>query len=256
MKKKRGVSGRVRTTGQKLQKIEEIPPGIKVLIAYASIVTIFYIIYLFIGAQNPISIFFGRLVTGASAILVDLISVILLGFIIYGLAKRTRWIFWLSLIWFSYGVINAIVSAFFIRTQFLILKDLMLLSTISVLLLNGLIIWYIYSEKEYFVNKHVTKVTKAKDKMFVYIITAVLIISVLLTLTIGINFYKTTIKTANSIIQEFSDVGASEFVCDKKEGEERDICYIILAVATNATDSICSGIESDFYKLTCYRAIS
>ncbi|MFC1728058.1 hypothetical protein ACFLZ7_01170 [Nanoarchaeota archaeon] len=257
MTKKRKGSVRGKTTGQKRHKKEGLPPGIKVLITYASVVSLFYLIYLFVGIQKPISIFFGNLITGAGAMLIDVISVVLLGLIIFGLAKKKYWVFWLSLGWFAYGVINAIVSAFMIQTQFLILKNMMLLSAVSVLLLNGLIVWYIYSEKEFFKTKHLNKVTRAKDHMFVYIIASVLIISILLTLTIGVNFYKTTVKTANSIIEEFTLVGASEFVCDQKIGEERDICYVVLAVTLNETDGeMCESVESDFYKLTCYRAIS
>jgi hypothetical protein len=239
------------------RKKEALPPGIKVLIAYASVVCIFYLIYLLFGIKKPVSIFFGMLLTGSSALMVDIISLCLLVAIIIGLKRRDYWTFWLSLGWFSYGVLNAIVSVFLIQTQFMILKELMLLSAVSILILNGLIVWYIYSEKEYFKTKHLNKVTKAKDKVFVYIIASVLIVSILFTITLGLNFYKTTIKTANEIIHEMDTRGANQMICEEKTNQEKDICYVVLTIATEAKESsLCDNIESDFYKLTCYRALT
>ncbi len=271
MAKKRGISHKHKTIHKHtakhyiheyakihaVHKKSPLPPGIKVLIAYAAVVLAFYLIYFFFGITKPVSIFFGTLLTGNAALFIDILSVAMLVAIIVGLKKRDYWVFWLSLAWFSYGVLNAIFSAFMIKTELAILKEMMLLSAVSVLLLNGLIVWYIYSEKEYFKTKHLNKETKTKDKLFVYIIASVLIISMLFTATLGFNFYKTTIKTANEIIQEFDRFGASPLVCEEKSNHERDICYVALTIAMQTKDNtMCNNIESDFYKLTCYRALS
>ncbi len=234
----------------------KLPAGIKILVVYTGVIVFFYLLYLIFGATQPVSIFFGKLLYGAPATVLEMISLLLLITIIYGLVKKHYWVFWLSLSWFIFGVLNALVSLTTFNAEFDVLKNVLVTSSYVVILLNGIIAWYIYSEKEYFKVKHLNKETKAKDKFFVYIISVALIVSLLFLATFGLNFYNSTLKTVHNLVSELKESGYPELACAKKMGSEKDLCYLILTVANeNKSSHLCDNIESDFYKMTCYRSL-
>ncbi len=248
--KKRGV---VRHTSERLPAL---PPGIKVLVTYASFIAVFYLLYVLFAVAKPVSVIFGVFVTGTAATIIEFVSLLLLIAIIYGLLKRHFWVFYISLLWFSFGVLNAIVSLIKFRSEFDILRSVLLVSSVTVIVLNGIIAWYIYSEKYYFKVKHLNKETRAKDKFFVYLISVFLIVSVLLLVTFGVRFYNTTIRTTDKLIGELSSAEVPDLVCAQKTDSEKDICYLVLSILREGKEpSICENIDSDFYKMTCYRAL-
>lgn len=240
----------------KLHKIPSLPPGIKILIIYSSLIAFFYLLYLLIGTTQPISLFFGKFIYGSAAYFIEYFSLAALISIIYGLAKRHYWAFYISLIWFAFGALNALISLFLFSSEFDVLKNVLLISSFIVVVLNGLIAWYIYSEKEYFKVKHLNKKTKAKDKFFVYVVSTFIIVSILVLATFGLNFYNTTLKTTDKMISELKSVSSPELHCASKEGNEKDICYLVVSIMLDGENSdVCENIESDFYKMTCYRSL-
>ena len=248
MKRKRGQGRR------SFQRLPQLPPGIKVLIAYTSIIALFYLLYLLFGLSQPISVLFGKFIYGTGATVVELVSLGLLSAIIYGLYKRHFWVFYVSLTWFIFGALNAFVSLTAFRAEFDVLKSLLIISSLVVIVLNGIIAAYIYSEKKYFKTKHLNKETRAKDKFFVYVISVFIIVSLLLLVTYGISFYTDTIQTTNKIIGELQDAPNPELLCAQKAVPEQDICYLVLTIIENRPQ-LCENIASDFYKITCYRAL-
>jgi len=235
---------------------KNLPPGIKILIAYTGIIALFYLLYLLLGGWKPVSIIFGKLIYGPIAVVIELSALILLLSIIYGLIKRHFWVFYVSLIWFSFGIFNAAVSLISFKSEFDVLRSILVLSSFIVIVMNGIIVWYVYSEKYYFKTKHLNKEIKQKDKFFVYLISVFLIVSILLLITYGLNFYNTTIKTTNQVISELKVSSNPDILCSQKTDKERDICYLVLTIINdNQESSLCENIESDFYKITCYRAI-
>lgn len=233
-----------------------LPPGIKVLITYTAVITFFYLIYSLFGISKPISVFFGTFIYGTAATIIELTSLALLLIILYGLIKRHYWVFWISLAWFSFGAVNALVSLFKFRAEFDVLKQVLLLSSFIVIVLNGIIAWYIYSEKYYFKVKHLNKETKAKDKFFVYVISCFLIVSFLVLITFGVHFYRTTFSITNKLIVELKQDPYQDLVCAKKQGTEQDVCYLVLSIIREGQEpEICENIQSDFYKMTCYRSL-
>ena len=235
---------------------KNLPPGIKVLIAYVGAITLIYLLYFLSGISKPVSVIFGKLINGPLAYVLELGSLAVLIVILYGLIKREFWVFYVSLAWFAFGLLNAVISLISFRSEFDVLRTVLVASSFVVIVLNGIIVWYVYSEKYYFKVKHLNKETKAKDKFFVYVISTFLIVSLLILLTFGINFYNTTIKTTNKVIAELSNSSAPEIVCAQKSGNERDICYLVLSIKKDGRDSsLCENIASDFYKITCYRAL-
>jgi hypothetical protein len=253
MVKKRGLD---RHSSHGAHGLPPLPAGIKVLIAYVSIIALFYLLYLLFGVTKPVSVFFGQFLYGTAATTVELTSLALLIAIIYGLARRHYWVFWISMVWFVFGFLNAVVSLLRFGTEFDALRDVLLTSSFVVIILNGIIAWYIYSERAYFKVKHLNKETRAKDKFFVYLISVVLIVSLLILVTFGIRFYTSTLKTTNKLVAELKDAPLPELHCAQKEGPEQDLCYLIVSVMREGKEpSICENIDSDFYKMTCYRSL-
>lgn len=156
---------------------------------------------------------------------------------------------------FLFGILNAVVSLVRFSSEFDILRRILFASSLVIILLNGIIVWYVYSEKKYFKTKHLNKETKTKDKFFVYIISVFIIVSLLILITYGLEFYNTTLKTTSDIVSELKSAEMPDLVCVQKTGNEKDICYLILAIMNNEGSSVCENIDSDFYKLTCYRAM-
>lgn len=235
----------------------KLPPGIQVLVAYAGIISLFYLLYLVFGISQPVSLVFGTFLYGTPATIIELISLGILLAIIYGLIKKHFWVFYISLAWFIFGALNAIISLFRFRSEFDILKSILIISSIVVIILNGIIAWYIYSERNFFKTRHLNKITKAKDKFFVYVISTFLIVSILILVTFGINFYTQTIKTTNNLITELQNDPLPQLHCAQKNVSEQDLCYLVASIMQGSTDkTICENINSDFYKMTCYRALS
>ena len=74
--------------------------------------------------------------------------------------------------------------------------------------------------------------------------------------TYGLNFYSTTIKTTNKLIDELNKDPLPEITCAQKVSPEQDLCYLILSIMRQSKDPrICDNIVSDFYKMTCYRSL-
>ena len=253
MVKKRGLD---RHYSQNKLHWKNLPPGIKVLVTYVGVIALFYLLYLIFGISKPVSVVFGNFIYGTKATMIEFASLVLLLSIIYGLVKRHYWVFYISLTWFSFGLLNAVVSLVRFNSEFDVLKNILLISSFVVIILNGVIVWYVYTEKRFFKTKHLNKETKAKDKFFVYLISVFLIVSILFLVTFGLNFYNTTLKTTNKVIAEIQESSIPELLCAQKTGSEQDICYLVLAIAKEGKDSsLCENIKSDFYKITCYRAL-
>lgn len=233
-----------------------LPPGIKVLIAYTGIMAFIYLLYFLFGVTKPVSVVFGSFFYGTTATVIELLSLLVILIILYGLIKRHFWVFYISLTWFLFGLLNAVVSLIKFRAEFDVLRNILIASSFVVIVLNGVIAWYIYSEKSYFKVKHLNKETKTKDKFFVYLISVFLIVSFLILLTFGINFYNTSIKTTNKIIAEITASPIPELTCAQKANHEQDLCYLIVSIMKKEREPrLCDNIGSDFYKMTCYRAL-
>lgn len=233
-----------------------LPPGIKVLIVYTGIIALFYFVYLAFGVTKPVSIIFGSLIYGPAASVLEIFALAVLLSIIYGLIKRHYWVFYVSLIWFSFGLLNALISLTRFGSELGLLKNVLLISSFTVIVLNGIIVWYVYSERDYFKTKHLNKTTKTKDKFFVYVIAVAIIVSLLILITFGLNFYSSTLKTTNKVIEELQDSNLPELTCAEKNNTEQDICYLVLSIMKGSREStLCENIKSDFYKISCYRAL-
>lgn len=233
-----------------------IPPGIKVLVAYLSVLLLFNLIYFFLGLEAPIAFFAGQIIQGGWAVFITLASIAILGFIIYGFNRRKKWSYHLSLLWFAVAIIDSLVSLFALNTEVAATKNLVVLSSVTVLVINLLAAWYVVSEKKYFFAKEFLQRRAAIiDKVFVFLVAAFLVFVLLIGVFVGYDFYAENKYYADNLIEELDGkTGAQQMdICNGKEGAEKDLCLTIASVKQDRPD-LCYQIQSDFYRITCLRA--
>ncbi|HIH42866.1 TPA: hypothetical protein HA246_04430 [Candidatus Woesearchaeota archaeon] len=149
--------------------------------------------------------------------------------------------------------------------------------TIYIAALNAIIIWFLLKKKDYFADgKKNPKDSRTSSKAFSHIDPAdkvflfsfsILVVLMLILVTSSITtIYLETTYLSKQIVGEINKKSLDQaiFLCNNKFGQEKDVCYVVLAVAygdeikNNADDAvkICDNIEFSFYKITCLRALA
>ena len=241
-----------------------IPKGIRVLVGYFSVIALLYLVFMVLGFASPVALLFSNVLQGGWAMFVNVIVFLLLCYIIYGFIRRAKASFYIAFAWMCLGIINSITSLVFIeRTSLDALNNLIALSSYAVLLINGLVIWYLLHEHHYFFDLHYKRKELMKqDKWFISVISVIWIVILLSSLFVGVDFYKHTTQLTDDIVDEISQkyfwqIGSH---CDSKMGDSRDLCFMIHAALkkregyTNYART-CDKISSDVYKFTCQRLV-
>lgn len=244
----------------------KIPLGIKLLIGYLSFLAILYIASFFYGITFPTSILFGKVVVGFRAIVINVVLVVLLFVMIYGFSMRKAFTFDLSLAWFGFAFLNALISVLLLESgEYMVFKGMLYISLITLIIVNSVIIWYVLHEKKYFYAEyfHERKVHH-RDKVFVYTVVAFWVIALLIGITFGVDFYDRATSLVDSTIVEINEKQIfTQEICEPKQGEEKDICLLVISTylktQKNAGDEIlapiCEGVQSEFYRFACFRSI-
>lgn len=232
--------------------------GIKILIDYSIILCLIYLLYFILGIFKPELLFLGGLKGNTLAIIIDFVLLAALIYIIYGLRKRHQNAWWLCMAWYAASIINSVWSVYIMKSNvYNILYELLVLSSVFIVLINALIIWYVYSKRAYFTGQHQHNDEKLekKDKVFIYSLACFWVLLILLSVNIGYNFYKDTTRMADSIIQELKDTTPLHAIdiCETKSGNEKDICFVVFVTIFEKYDltPVCSRIESDLYRFSC-----
>jgi len=252
----------IKKRGRSISFLKKVPTGIKVVIYYTFVLAFFYTFYFLVALVNPAAVFMGMLVKGAAAIMIELIIVSVIFLVIYGLVKREYWAWKLSIAWFIFGIINALASIIASQYEaFLVIRELIAFSSIIIIFVNSFILWYLISKKRYFKFRSSKEEFGITDKIFVYTFACFWIISVLVLLALGIQFYKSNIDLADEILVEIRGKSVDEAIihCKEQPVERKDMCFVVVAVAQGSDDildtyRVCKNVESDFYKYTCYKA--
>ena len=228
------------------------PLGIRILIIYTSVLALFYLIF---GLTIPTNIFFGIITFGAAARLLNLMFLAALITILSGFMLKKHWAGGAAAGFFLFEVLNLITS-FAIR--FNIMKHaFIVITSAAIVLLNTVIIWYLYEKREYFTDLRHFKSGKA-DRIF---ITSIIILSLMLilsTTTYAAALYSSTMKITDKMIYELGGMTKEQamFYCSGYNEEERDVCYLVVATAYKGVQrSICDNIQNDFYRITCIQAV-
>ncbi len=243
-----------------------IPLGIRFLMGYLSFLTVLYLISFIYGITFPTTLLFGKMIVGARALMINGVLLALIMAMVYGFWKRKAYTFDLSIGFFSFAALNAIISLIlFDSAEHPMFKKLLLLSFASLVLMNIVIVWYILHERKYFyAEKFKDRPFHHRDKVFLYTIITFWVLVLLLGGTLGAQFYKDTKVLIDESLKEMrGDYYRGQLVCDSKEGPERDVCHLVLATALSTKQrpaselqGICDNIESEFYRFTCMRSIS
>jgi len=242
-----------------------IPLGIRFLIGYLIFLSVLYLISFIYGITFPTTILFGKLMTGARALIINGVLLAIILTMLYGFWKRKAYTFDLSIGFFSFAALNAMISLFlFESAEHPMFRSLLLLSFISLIIMNTVIIWYILHEKKYFYAAvfH-DRPFHHRDKVFLYTIITFWVVALLIGGTLGMKFYQDTTRLVDKNIKEMrGDYYYGQFLCETKEGPDRDVCTLVLATALSEHRSeeemtaLCDNIQSDFYRFTCMRSIS
>ncbi|MBW2967020.1 hypothetical protein KY362_00895 [Candidatus Woesearchaeota archaeon] len=243
-----------------------IPLGIRFLIGYLLFLTVLYLISFIYGITFPTTILFGKMIVGARALIINSVLLALILAMVYGFWKRKAYTFDLSVSFFSFAALNAIISLLlFDSAEHPMFRKLLLLSFVSLVVMNIIIVWYILHERKYFYSERFKdRPFHHRDKVFLYTIITFWVVVLLLGGTIGAQFYKDTKSMIDDTLKEMrGDYYRGQLVCDAKEGPEKDVCNLVLATALSTKQrpadelkSICDRIESEFYSFTCMRSIS
>lgn len=235
--------------------------GIRVLVIYSILLSMVYFFYFLLGLYKPALLFLGGEIRSYAALVSDVIFIAALVYLIYGLVKRKRWAWWFCILWYSLSIVNSIWSVYVMRLNvYNILHELLILSSIFIILINSLIIWYIYAKRHYFISAHHEETFEKRDKIFIYSLVCFWVLLILISFSIGYNFYKETTAMAKGIIEELRDTTPLHAIeiCETKEGNERDICFVVFVTLFEKYDltPVCSRIESDLYRFSCAQAKS
>lgn len=238
---------------------KKIRSGMRILIGYSIILCFIYIFYFLIGIYKPELLFLGGEFMSYAALLIDIVLVAALIYLIYGLVKRKIWAWWFCILWYAVSIINSVWSVYMMRFNvYNILHELLILSSLFIVLINALIIWYIHSKRTYFTAPHKEERFEKKDKIFVYSLAGFWILLILISLSVGYDFYKDTTSMADAIIEELKDTTPLHAIeiCETKKGKEKDICFVVFVTVFERYDlaPVCSRIESDLYRFSCMQA--
>ncbi len=243
-----------------------IPLGIKFLIGYLTFLALLYIISFISGITFPTTILFGQLMIGTRALVINSVLLLIVLVMIYGFWKRKAFTFDLAIGFFAFTALNAVVSLMmFNSAEHPTFRKLLLLSFVSLVFMNIVIIWYILHEKKYFYSERFKdRPAHHRDKLFLYIMVAFWTLALLIGGTLGVSFYKDTKRMIDDSIRDIhGDYYRGQLACEKKTGTERDVCTLVVATAMSGKQrpyeelaGLCADIESDFYRFTCMKSIS
>jgi hypothetical protein len=242
-----------------------IPLGIKFLIGYLLFLSALYVVSFAFGITFPTTLLFGQMITGTRAMIINVVLLLIIFAIIYGFWKRKAYSFDLSIGLFSFSALNAVISLLlFESAEHPVFRKMLLLSFVSLVFMNVVVVWYIMHERKFFYSEQFhERPVHHRDKLFLYSIISFWVVTLLIGITMGVQFYKDTTLIIDKTISELNgNYYSGTSVCDNKQGSEKDICTLVVATALSGKDvqqseltKLCDSIKSDFYRFTCMRSI-
>lgn len=240
---------------------EPYPSSLRILIYYILILGMFNFAYLLFGASFSTSFVFGNVLQGAISKFFNLIFLMTITLVVYGLYHRQHWAWDVSLFILSFNIVDSVVSYFLIKDYPLILSSLTLILSSLVIYINIVSLWLLYKKRDYFKNK-----AYVKDHFdHTYIVTMFVMLILIIATFFGgaFFFFKETTAITGNLVDELSSrtLLETELVCDSKiESTQKDLCYLVGVMYNENSDksvlnSYCSKISSNLYRFACMRAI-
>ena len=253
-----------------LADYKALPLSIRILTTYISLIGAVYLLFAFYST----SVLLGAVMKGSLAKILNLSLLIVVCLVIYGIIKRKYWGWQLAVAWFFFEVLNSMASMLF-SEQEAIFAGYISTGTIYIAVLNAIIIWFLFNKKNYFAaNRKKPKNSRASskafspidsaDKVFLLSFSILVILMLILVSSSLTTVYLETTYLSKQIVGEIDrkSLDQSIFLCSNKLGQEKDVCYVVLAVAygaeikDDAESKICDNIAFSFYKITCLRALA
>ncbi|MFC1691248.1 hypothetical protein ACFL0W_03640 [Nanoarchaeota archaeon] len=243
-------------------RMSDIPKGLRVLIYYLFVMFFIYGLYFIYSFVNPNIMFLGKLVSGFGAVFINMLTVFFIAVAIWGLVKRKTYGWYLGVAFFIFSSINSflllLIGEF---STFSIVQELISVSSVILIVINLLVLWYLFYRKAYFfTKKHMTFHT-SKDKFFVYTLVCFWFVAILIVSAISVSSYKETTALVDEVWFNIygTEIEESVTYCKSLEVEKQDLCLIVAAMGRNTNDvleihKVCKHVNSDFYKYTCYKS--
>lgn len=238
-------------------KHKDIPIGIRVLITYSALLMFFYLL---IGIILPVVFDMVIFSTSPYVIISNIFTLIAMTVLIVGFYGRKLWAWKLALFLYTFSILNSLLTLFYIKYNMLGLIDNFIKACfIFTLFLNIVTIWYIHERKDYFMAKTYHPHIHLADQVFISSVYIFYFFAILFILALGFEFYKSATYTVDIIADDIGGMTFREGVsfCNDMNIGDRDVCYLSVATMHNqfkGARSLCSSINSDFYKLACYQA--
>jgi hypothetical protein len=228
------------------------PLGMKILTIYTSILAL---LYLFFSITIPTNVFFGIVALGNAARLLNIAFLCILCAIIAGLLLKKHWAGGVACGFFIFEILNLAISLIVRRS--LLENALVIMTSVVIVALNSLILWYLYEKREYFTDLRHFKSGKA-DRMFIIGIISLAAVLLLSACVYAAGMYKTTISLTDRMIDEMQGAAKEDALqrCSFYEGKEKDVCYVVAASAyQDVPGYVCDDVDDNFYRLACMQAV-
>jgi len=226
--------------------------GVRVLTVYTIFLALAYLMF---AITNQTTMFFGAVIEGTAAVALNFIFLVLIATVIVGLIKKLHFAWHIAVGWFSFEILNSIVSMYIQFDLYTIIHDVILAAFAFIILIDALILWYLFEIKKYFFNK---KHNKEYDTFFIRALSALMIIAIIVTFAFtSYHFLNVTAKTDKTISElRLKTYSQAKEVCEGKTKIDKDVCYLtVAAIYEQAYYDVCENIDSTFYKFSCIRAI-
>lgn len=233
-----------------------LPAGLHAILTYAVIIGLCYLFLIGVGWYNPELL--AAVPVGIEAFLT--FSVIVIGVVaalLYGIRHRTHWAYGLGVLWFLISILLSLVAIFAIdRSALPSIRYLLWSLSAITIAIDLTILWYLTNHKRYFSNR-VEKIRFQSERTFVRVLNGCWVALLIISAALGTNFYRQSTVLADTSMEELegTTIVHALVLCDTKQGQERDICYVVMATMFPGQElsPICSRVQSAFFKFTCYR---
>lgn len=236
-----------------------LPAGIKIILWYMAILAVFQFL---IGILIPI-IYPQMLSFNPMIVLFNFIFLMVCAVIIFGILKRKYWAHKLTIIWYFATIVYNFLYFFYTFDIFDAMSEILLIGLIFSFVVNCVVIWYLFSQEDYFKHKGVfllhrrirLKMIEAHDHIFMVVFFSFWFVTVLVLMFAGAELMSQTFSISKQVISDVQKAGFYDVsLCSENTGMYSDVCFMTFGI-TNKDASFCELISSPFYKFTCYMGV-
>jgi hypothetical protein len=228
-----------------------MPKGISLLFKYSIIVAAFHLFMLFF---SDTTLYFGVQLAGGYGLALDLLVLVLMAVLIYCIFERRRAGYYLAVILYFGSMLNSFISLLRGQSGLPLLVAPMIFVT---LLINGIVLWYVFAQRDYFFQKHPAMNQKA-DRIFTFSVYTLAGVFLLVILGFGLAFFVRITGTVDSLMERINDQTMTESLFYCEGNDDKDLCYVALVTKFDDEEGIarlCQRVDSSFYRFTCTRAV-